>query len=261
MGIIHPMRSTFLLLIAGLAVSGGAGAATPAENYTNLCAICHLPGIAGAPKVGDTADWAMRVRPGLTMLHRNALEGVPNTAMMAKGGHTKLSDAEVSAIVDLMLAAARLPPEALAAAARYDKLGITDRDFVLRDANFDGVLSPQELGDDAVLVKNFARFDEDRDGRLSEAEYLKAEAALERERVAVQVDDATLAAAVRAALAKVTGVDPQNARVEVAGGAVVMIGIVGEAAVATRAFDAVKRIDGVKRIDNRLVSGHQMGWD
>jgi len=59
----------------------------------------------------------------------------------------------------------------------------------------------------------------------------------------------------------VTGVDPQNARVEVAGGAVVMIGIVGEAAVATRAFDAVKRIDGVKRIDNRLVSGHQMGWD
>jgi len=31
--------------------------------------------------------------------------------------------------------------------------------------------------------------------------------------------------------------------------------------VATRAFDAVKRIDGVKRIDNRLVSGHQMGWD
>jgi osmotically-inducible protein OsmY len=40
-----------------------------------------------------------------------------------------------------------------------------------------------------------------------------------------------------------------------------MIGIVEEAAVATRAFDAVKRIDGVKRIDNRLVSGHQMGWD
>jgi len=255
------MRSAFLLLITGLAVSGGTGAATPAENYVNLCAICHLPGIAGAPKVGDTVDWAQRVRAGLSMLYRNALEGMPNTAMMAKGGHTDLPAAEFKAIVDLMLAAARLPPEALAAAARYDKLGITDRDFVRRDADYDGSLSRQELGDDPTLLRQFARFDEDRDGRLSEAEYLKAEATLERERVAVQVDDTSLAVAVWAALAKVKGVDPQYARVEVAAGAVVMIGIVEEAAVATRAYDAVKRINGVKRIDNRLVSGHQMGWD
>jgi hypothetical protein len=186
---------------------------------------------------------------------------MPNTAMMAKGGHTDLPDAEFKAIVDLMLAAAKLPAAALAAAARYDKLGITDRDFVRRDADFDGSLSRQELGDDPTLLRQFARFDEDRDGRLSEAEYLKAEATLERERVAVQVDDTSLAVAVWAALAKVKGVDPQYARVEVAAGAVVMIGIVEEAAVATRAYDAVKRINGVKRIDNRLVSGHQMGWD
>jgi cytochrome c5 len=255
------MRRIFLLLIAGLAVAGGAGAATPAENYMQLCAVCHLPGIAGAPKVGDTAEWARRARPGLTLLYRNALEGIPNTAMMAKGGQTDLSDAEFRAIVDLMLAAARLAPEALAAAARYDKLGITDRDFIRRDANFDGTLTPPELGDDPVLARNFARFDENRDGRLSEAEYRKAEATLERERAAVEVDDATLVAAVRAALAKVKGVDLQYARVEVAGGTVRMTGIVDEAALATRAEDAVKRINGVKKIDNRLVSGHQMGWD
>jgi hypothetical protein len=160
-----------------------------------------------------------------------------------------------------MVAAAKLPAEALAAAARYDKFGITDRDFIRRDANFDGVLTPQELADDPVLAGNFARFDENRGGRLSEAEYRKAEATLERERAAVEVDDATLAAAVRAALAKVKGVDLQYARVEVAGGTVRMTGIVDEAALATRAQDAVKRVNGVKRIDNRLVSGHQIGWD
>jgi len=30
---------------------------------------------------------------------------------------------------------------------------------------------------------------------------------------------------------------------------------------ARQAQDLVKRIRGVKTIDNRLISGHQMGWD
>jgi len=81
LGIIHPMRSAFQLLLASLAVSCGAGATPPPENYTSLCAICHLPGIAGAPKVDDTANWARRARSGLSMLYCNALEGIPNTAM------------------------------------------------------------------------------------------------------------------------------------------------------------------------------------
>jgi hypothetical protein len=37
--------------------------------------------------------------------------------------------------------------------------------------------------------------------------------------------------------------------------------MVEHATVAIRAHDAVKRIDGVRKIDNRLVSGHQIGWD
>lgn len=250
-----------VFLAAGLLVLPSARAAAPTENYAGYCAVCHLPGAHGAPKVGETAEWEKRTRSGLTLLYRNAFEGMPNTAMMAKGGQSQLTDAEFRAIVDLMLAAAKLSPQALAAAARYDKLGITDRDFVRRDADFDGALSPRELADDPVLLKSLARFDENGDGRLNEAEYRKAEATLEKERAAKAVDDATLMASVRAALAKVKGLDPQYARVEVNDGAVAMIGIVEDAAVATRAYDAVKRVDGVKKIDNRLVSGHQMGWD
>jgi len=225
------------------------------------CAVCHLPGIAGAPKVGDTADWARRVRPGLSMVYRNALEGLPNTAMTAKGGHTDLSDAEVRAIVDYMIEAAALDRKTLEAAGRYDKLRITDRDFVRLDRNFDGRLSRDEIAHDPVLLQNVARFDDNRDGRLSEAEYRNAEAVLERERAAATVSDEALVKAVRAALAKVSGVDLPNTKVEAEKGVVAMIGIVEDAAVARHAYDLVKRISGVKKIDNRLVSGHQMVWD
>ncbi len=238
-----------------------AQAATPAENYVTLCAVCHLPGINDAPKVGDKPDWTRRVRAGMVMLYRNALEGVPNTAMMAKGGQPDLSDAELKAIVDYMIAATGLPAAALNEATRYDKLGITDRAFIRRDVNFDGTLSRQELQDDPVLLQNFVRFDRNRDDRLSEAEYREADKTLIAERSAVQVDDAALASAVRAALANVKGLDLQYAKFEVKAGTVVLVGIVEHASVALRAYDVINRINGVKKIDNRLVSGHQIGWD
>jgi cytochrome c5 len=50
-------------------------------------------------------------------------------------------------------------------------------------------------------------------------------------------------------------------RVESRNGVVAMIGIVEDAEVARLAYDAVKRIPGIQKIDNRLMSGHQMGWD
>jgi cytochrome c5 len=247
------------VLCAGLTLSLPSHAATLEENYMRNCAVCHLPGIAGAPKVGDKAEWSRRVRAGIANVYRNALQGVPNTAMMAKGGHDDLSDAEIKAIVDYMLGAAALDDNVLRAAARYDKLGITDRDFIALDANFDGFLSGSEV--DPVLSNNLARFDRNRDGKLSEAEYREAEATLERERAAMDVPDESLAAAVRAALAKVAGVDLKNTKVAAERGVVAMIGVVENAEIARKAYAAVKRINGIKKIDNRLVSSEQMAFD
>ena len=249
----------FLFSLCGAAAQPAA-AASAAENYLTYCALCHLPGIHGAPKVGEREDWARRVRPGMTMVFRNAVEGMPNTAMLPLGG-APLTAAQVRAIVDYMVAAAGLPASALKDAARYEKLGIASHDFIRRDANYDGYLTRNELAGDHALLAAFARFDGNRDGRLDEAEYLKAEAALERERAAVQVDDAALEAAVRAALAKVKGVDLRNAKLGVNAGVVSVIGIVEHASIAVAANDALKRIPGVKKIDNRLVSGEQIGWD
>jgi cytochrome c5 len=248
-------------LVVLTCISLPAFAQSAAESYMERCAVCHLPGIAGAPKVGDQAEWTKRVRAGRSAVYRNTLEGIPNTAMMAYGGADDLGAAQIRAIVDYMLAAAQLSPETLAASARYEKLGIGNRDFIRRDANFDGFLTADELAGDDALLRAFARFDTNADRRLSVAEFENAEAVLERERRAIRIDDRTLAATVRAALARVKGLDLGTAKLAVADGVVAVVGIVEEPYTAVQVYDTLKRIPGVQRIDNRLVSGHQIGWD
>ena len=83
-------------------------AATPAEQYEQFCTICHLPGSHGAPKVGDRDAWTQRLRSGLNPVYRNALEGISNTTMLAKGGQAGLPEGEFRAIVDFMIAATAL---------------------------------------------------------------------------------------------------------------------------------------------------------
>ena len=160
-----------------------------------------------------------------------------------------------------MVAAAALPRPTLAAAARYDALGITDREFIRLDANFDGTLSPAEIRQDSALVGGFARFDHNRNGKLDISEYQALETQLERERAAVTVDDVQLVAAIRTALRAVPGFPEKDVKVEAASGAVVLAGVVSGAAEAQRAWLAVRRIAGIKTLDNRLVSGELLAWD
>lgn len=105
---------TVTVAIASLAAPAsaqdkGAGKAT----YEKTCALCHGPGLAGAPKFGNKAEWAPRVKAGAAKLYNSALKGTPN-GMPGKGGNLTLSDAEVKAAVDYMLASVG---EAKAAAA------------------------------------------------------------------------------------------------------------------------------------------------
>lgn len=254
------MRSTFLPVLL-LAFSAATQAATPQAIYGESCAHCHTPGISGAPRLGDRAEWSKRIRPGFRLLYRATIDGVPNTAMAARGGHRELSDADIRAVVDFMVAAAALPRQELEAAARYDKLGITDREFVRLDANFDGKLTTAEVRHDAALAQALKRFDRNRDGRLDAAEYQALETALERERAAVTVDDETLVAAVRTALRSLPGFPEKDIKVEASAGALRMTGVVQGAEEARRGWLAVRRIAGIKSIDNRLVSGELLAWD
>ncbi|MCM2327664.1 MAG: c-type cytochrome [Lysobacter sp.] len=106
------------LAIAGLATLVALGAAAQGKGpgkdvYEKTCALCHGPGLAGAPKYGNKADWAARLKAGTAKLYTSALKGTAN-GMPGKGGNLALSDAEVKAAVDYLVASVG---EAKAAAA------------------------------------------------------------------------------------------------------------------------------------------------
>jgi cytochrome c5 len=92
--------------------AAAAPAAAPAEKtasaaggeavYNKACVACHATGAAGAPKLGDKAAWAPRVAQGNDAMYTSAIKG--KGVMPAKGGMTTLSDAEVKAAVDFMVA-------------------------------------------------------------------------------------------------------------------------------------------------------------
>ncbi len=88
---------------AAPAKAGGAGAGK--ATYESVCHVCHGAGVAGAPKFGDKAAWAPRIKQGLDALHASALKG--KGAMPPKGGNPSLSDADVKAAVDYMVSAAK----------------------------------------------------------------------------------------------------------------------------------------------------------
>jgi len=86
-------------LISASAFAGGK------EVYESTCAACHATGAAGAPKLGDKAAWGPRVGTGAAALQASALKG--KGVMPPKGGNAGLSDADVIAAVEYMVAQAK----------------------------------------------------------------------------------------------------------------------------------------------------------
>lgn len=83
------------------AASAKPGAVDGKKVYDATCTACHTAGVANAPKPGDKAAWAPRVKQGMDTLVQSALKG--KGAMPPKGGNTALSDDEVRAAVDFMV--------------------------------------------------------------------------------------------------------------------------------------------------------------
>ena len=78
------------------------------DTYNKTCMACHGTGAAGAPKIGDKADWGPRVAQGKPTLYDHAIKGFTGQkgAMPPKGGAAQLSDDDVKAAVDYMVSKA-----------------------------------------------------------------------------------------------------------------------------------------------------------
>lgn len=83
--------------------AGGNGGALFQTN----CFACHGPATAAAlnaPAIGDKAAWKDRIAKGVDALYATAINGSATNPVMAPRGGTGLSDEELKAAVDYMVA-------------------------------------------------------------------------------------------------------------------------------------------------------------
>ena len=80
--------------------AAGSGAAKSGEEITKeVCAACHQAGVANAPKLGDKAAWAPRIKLGLNAMLQSVIKG--KGAMAPRAGST-LTDEELASAVVFM---------------------------------------------------------------------------------------------------------------------------------------------------------------
>lgn len=113
------MRKAVLYMFnqgGGVAASAAPVAAAPAapvalaadagkKLYDTACAACHISGVAGAPKFGDKAAWAPRIKTGEAAMVASVIKG--KGAMPPKGAAANASEAEITAAVQYMVNAAK----------------------------------------------------------------------------------------------------------------------------------------------------------
>jgi cytochrome c5 len=79
--------------------AGPAAAKSSEEIVKEVCAACHTAGVANAPKFGDKAAWAPRLKLGLDGMLKSVVNG--KGAMPPRAG-TSLTDDELARAVILM---------------------------------------------------------------------------------------------------------------------------------------------------------------
>jgi len=197
------------------------------EVYRNRCSLCHAGGAGGAPRFQNREEWAPRAAQGKIALYQSALNGKPNTAMMARGGFRDLSKDEVMAAVDYMVAQAGfnpglkpepLPPTAVASVA------------------------PAAAVADPAAAEPI----DDRNITTTIAEKIRAQLAPNDN---VESQDAT------------ARVGSLGITVATKDGVVSLAGTVKSAEIITRAGAIAKSVSGVKQVQNALVPESTSGKD
>lgn len=97
------MKKTLLIAAAAALLTPAAAMAERSgeEVYNTKCSVCHVAGVAGAPKFGDAAAWAPRTEKGIDALLATAITGL--NAMPPKGTCMDCSDNELKSAIQYML--------------------------------------------------------------------------------------------------------------------------------------------------------------
>ena len=103
------MRFTKVLVLASVMMGSVVWTSVSADGeavYNSGCMACHMPGVAGAPKLGDVAAWEPRIAKGMETLYDSGINGLA-PGMPARGMCFTCSDDELNAVVDYMVAESR----------------------------------------------------------------------------------------------------------------------------------------------------------
>ena len=212
------------VLATTLSLTPSAHAADGAAVYQAKCSACHDSGAGEAPRTAMAADWTERFAAGRAALHAAAIRGVPNTAMAPKGGFAELTDDEVRAAVDYMLA----------------RTGYVDR------APTSVAQAPERTPAPAHASPA--------EGAVADADLLRQVAKALRNAIAppgtaIEADGSELSI-------RGTGV-----RVSAAAGVVRLMGVVANGAAIKRAEEAARSVGGVRRVDNKLITRGMLDFD
>jgi len=134
---IEANRLTLLALTVSWFVPVAPAMAAPTSGQSGseivgrICVACHQIGVMGAPKLGDSADWAPRIVTGRDTLVDHAMNGFGQ--MPARGGDSSLTDTEVARAVDYILESARQGTAAVTTIAANTAQKNDARDKTRRD--------------------------------------------------------------------------------------------------------------------------------
>jgi len=107
------------------------------------CAKCHAKGVGGAPKIGDRAAWAPRLKNGLDGAVRSAIRG--HGGMPPRGDKADLSDAEIKSAINYMFNPSSAAPAKPAPARKKAAAGDPSHKVVGGMDVYLGVLSAEVL--------------------------------------------------------------------------------------------------------------------
>ncbi len=102
------MNSVFKILaaslMAGMFAAPSFVVADGEADYKTACFACHDMAVAGAPKLGDQANWAPRIAQGNDVLVQHVIAGYQGkSGFMPPRGGSMLSDEAIAGVVEYMV--------------------------------------------------------------------------------------------------------------------------------------------------------------
>jgi hypothetical protein len=125
--------------------------------------------------------------------------------------------------------------------------------FQALDKNNDGFITRDEVVGTRWYDKAFDQADENRDGRLDQTEFVKAEAIQDRDSAGHYASDTYIKGKVKTKLLATRGLKSRDLDIEVLGGEVMLSGFIRDEQQRSKAIQVASSVKGVTSVNDKMV--------